>query len=102
MKAMVCTKYGSPDVLHLKEVEKPTPRNNEVGIKIFATAVTSSDCLIRGSKVPLRKKSADLWSFRSGRDCCDTACQALWGRSDRGMQYYEFRIREITGSRYSH
>ncbi len=54
MKAIVCTKYGSPEVLQLKEVEKPTPRKNEVCIKIFATAVTSSDCLIRGSKVPLR------------------------------------------------
>ena len=54
MKAIVCTKYGPPEVLQLKEVEKPTPRNNEVRIKIFATAVTSSDCLIRGSKVPLR------------------------------------------------
>ena len=54
MKAIVCTTYGPPEVLQLQEVEKPTPRNNEVGIKIFATAVTSSDCLIRGSKVPLR------------------------------------------------
>jgi NADPH:quinone reductase-like Zn-dependent oxidoreductase len=54
MKAIVCTKYGPPEVLQLQEVEKPPPRNNEVGIKIFATAVTSSDCLIRGSKVPLR------------------------------------------------
>ena len=54
MKAVVCTKYGPPDVLQLKEVEKPTPRNNEVCIKIFATAVTASDCIVRGSKVPLR------------------------------------------------
>ena len=54
MKAIVCTKYGPPEVLQLQEVDKPTPRNNEVGIKIFATAVTVSDCIIRGSKVPLR------------------------------------------------
>jgi NADPH:quinone reductase-like Zn-dependent oxidoreductase len=55
MKAIVCTKYGPPEVLQLKEVEKPPPRNNEVGIQIFATAVTSSDCLIRGFKVPLSR-----------------------------------------------
>jgi NADPH:quinone reductase-like Zn-dependent oxidoreductase len=52
MKAIVCTKYGSPKVLQLKEVEKPTPKNNELLIKIFATAVTSSDCIVRGFKIP--------------------------------------------------
>ena len=54
MKAIVCTKYGPPEVLQLKDVEKPTPRNNEVCIKIFATAVTASDCIIRGFKVPVK------------------------------------------------
>jgi NADPH:quinone reductase-like Zn-dependent oxidoreductase len=53
MKAIVCPKYGSPDVLQLKDVEKPTPKNNEVLIKIFATAVTASDCIVRGFKVPI-------------------------------------------------
>ena len=55
MKAIVCTKYGPPEVLQFQEVEKPTPRNNEVGIKIFATAVTASDCIIRGFKVSRRR-----------------------------------------------
>jgi NADPH:quinone reductase-like Zn-dependent oxidoreductase len=53
MKAVVCTKYGPPEVLQLKVVEKPTPKEDEVCIKILATAVTASDIYIRGSKVPI-------------------------------------------------
>jgi NADPH:quinone reductase-like Zn-dependent oxidoreductase len=54
MKAIVCTKYGSPEVLQLREVEKPSAKNDEVCIKIHATAVTASDTFIRGFKIPLR------------------------------------------------
>jgi NADPH:quinone reductase-like Zn-dependent oxidoreductase len=52
MKAIVCTKYGPPEVLQLREVEKPTPKNNDVLIKVYATAVTASDSLIRRSDLP--------------------------------------------------
>ena len=49
MKAIVCTKYGPPDALQLKEVEKPTLKHNEVLIKIHAATVASGDCWIRSS-----------------------------------------------------
>lgn len=52
MRAVVYERYGPPEVLHLTEVDKPAPKNNEVLIRTHAATVTSGDCRVRSLNVP--------------------------------------------------
>ena len=53
MKAVVCTRYGSPDVIQVLEVPQPVPKASEVLIKIHASTVTAGDCEIRRFDIPI-------------------------------------------------
>jgi NADPH:quinone reductase-like Zn-dependent oxidoreductase len=61
MKAIVYTEYGSPDVLQLKEVEKPTPKENEILIKVYAIPIGYGDLMARNFKnIALRQFNMPL------------------------------------------
>ena len=75
MKAIVNTKYGSPDVLKLKEVEKPTPKENEVLVKVYATSINAADWHLLTSDIFLVRLNMGLFKPKSTILGCDIAGQ---------------------------
>jgi NADPH:quinone reductase-like Zn-dependent oxidoreductase len=75
MKAIVYEEYGSPDVLELRDVERPTPKGDEVLVKVYAASVNAADLhllradpfLIRLSSGPLKPKDKILGADIAGR-----------------------------------
>lgn len=54
MKAIAYTRYGPPDVLHLQELERPVPADNEILIRVRAAEATKSDCEMRRSRFAVK------------------------------------------------
>ncbi|MDY6934913.1 MAG: NAD(P)-dependent alcohol dehydrogenase [Spirochaetota bacterium] len=100
MKANVHTKYGPPEVLQLKEVRKPIPKDDEVLIRIFATTVNRTDCAILYGKPFLTRFASGLFKPKSpitgtdfagkveGIGKCVTSLKVgdkVWGFNDNGL-----------------
>jgi len=64
MRAIVLTKFGPPDVLQLKEVEKPVPKDNEVLIRVHATTAFAGDCELRSLRLPVEFR-LPIWIYMS-------------------------------------
>ena len=75
MKAIVYTKYGTPDVLHLKEVEKPAPKENEVLVKVQATSVNAADWHLLTADIFLVRLNMGLLKPKTTIIGCDIAGQ---------------------------
>ena len=73
MKAIVYTKYGSPDVLHLTEVEKPAPKENEVLVKVYATSINAADWHLLTADIFLVRLNAGLLKPKNTILGCDIA-----------------------------
>ncbi|MBP1609920.1 MAG: alcohol dehydrogenase [Acidobacteria bacterium] len=75
MKAIVYTKYGTPDVLHLKDVEKPAPRENEVLVKVHATSINAADWHLLTADIFLVRLQMGLLKPKNTILGCDIAGQ---------------------------
>jgi NADPH:quinone reductase-like Zn-dependent oxidoreductase len=75
MKAIIYTEYGNPDVLHLKEVEKPTPNENEVLVKVHATSINAADWHLLTADIFLVRLNMGLFKPKNTILGCDIAGQ---------------------------
>ncbi len=98
MKAIVCTKYGSPDVLQLTEVEKPAPRDNEVLIRVHAASVNDWDWgLLRGTPF-VNRLMFGILKPRTGILGCDIAGRVeAVGRNAKQFQPGDEVFGDISG-----
>jgi NADPH:quinone reductase-like Zn-dependent oxidoreductase len=69
MKAIICPEYGPPEVLKLEDVERPSPSDNQILIRVHATTVARGDCELRGLNVsiPLKLMIRIAFGFRGPR-----------------------------------
>ena len=82
MKAIVATKYGAPDVLQLQEVVKPTPKDNEILVKVHASSATTADGMMRTGKPYFGRLLTGLTKPKNPIIFCHTECPNLQQRTN--------------------
>ena len=101
MKAIVYTKYGPPEVLQLKEVEKPAPKDNEVLIKVLATSINAADWHLLTADIILVRLNMGLLKPKNTILGCDIAGQVeAVGRDVRQFKPGDVVFGDVFGHHY--
>ena len=106
MKAAICTKYGSPEVIEIQEVDQPNPKNDEILVKVMSSTLNSGDVTVRALKATGIKKLAMKFTFGFGKPRKPILGTVFSGRIEQvGPDVKKFKINQevfgVTGFKFA-